>query len=207
MRAGKPLGILGATALAGAGTAANRLADVPLSSVAATPRAIGEGKLWLLLTCGLVADTPWLPSLLGFAIVLAVAVYVLPPRQVVAAAIAGQFLSAFVVYGIIDGARLVDGRAFGSVVDLPDFGLSAMIAAWIGAVACVAWTRHSHLRVVAGCLVCLGVGLAFRPTLTFLDSEHVVAFAIGIAVVRQPFGRIVIPLRRAASIATAALRA
>ena len=197
--------VLGATAVAGAGTAANRLAGVPLSSVTATPHAIGEGKLWLLVTSGLIADTPWLPSLLGFAIVLAVALYVLSPRHVVAAAVAGQLVSTLLIYGIIGGARLLDGHAFASVVNLPDFGFSAMIAAWIGAVACVAWARHSHFRVAAGCLVCLGVGLAFRPTLTFLDTEHLVAFAIGIAVVRQPFGRIVVPIRRAAAIAMAAV--
>jgi hypothetical protein len=191
--------------VAGATTAADRLAAVPLSSVAATPRAIGEGKLWLLLSSGLVADTPWLPSLLGFGVVLAVALYVLSVRQVIAAAVIGQLLSALLVYGIIGGARLVDGHAFASVLDVQDFGLSAMIAAWIGAVACVTWASHSHLRVAAGCLVCLGVGLAFRPTLTFLDTEHVVAFAIGVAIIRQPFARIAVPVRRAASVATASL--
>jgi hypothetical protein len=205
VRAGRPLCVLGVTAVAGAGTAANRLAGVPLSSMAATPRAVGEGKLWLLVTSGLIADTPWLPSLLGFAVVLAVALYVLPLRQVVGAAVAGQLASALLVYGVIGCVRLFDGHAFVAVVNLPDFGFSAMIAAWIGAVACVAWARHSHLRVTAGCLLCLAVGLAFRPTLTFLDGEHVVAFAIGIAVVRQAFAPIVVPIRRATAVAVAAL--
>lgn len=191
--------------MVGGGTAANRLAGVPLVSVAASPRAVGEGKLWLLVTSALLADTPWLPSLLGFTIVLAVVLYVLPLRQVLVAALAGQIVSTLLVYGIIGGTRLVDGHAFGSVVDLEDFGVSAMIAAWIGAVAAVAWVRHSHLRVVGGCLVCLAVGLACRPTLTFLDSEHIVAFAIGIVVVRQPFARIVVPIRRAVAVAVAAL--
>jgi hypothetical protein len=172
--------------------------------MAATPRAVGEGKLWLLVTSGLLADTPWLPSLLGFAIVLAVALYVLPLRQLLSAAVAGQLLSALLVYGVIGGARVVDGHAFDSVVDLQDYGVSTMIAAWIGAVACVAWAGHSHLRVVAGCLVCLVVGLAFRPTVTFLDSEHIVAFAIGVAVVRQPVPRFVAVIRRTATVAMAA---
>jgi hypothetical protein len=198
--------VLAATAVAGAGTAANRLAHVPLSSIAATPRAVGEGKVWLLVTSAIVADTPWLPSLLGFAVALVVVLYVLPLRQVVVAAVVGQFASTLLVYGIVGGARLVDGRAFASVVDVQDFGLSAMIAAWIGAVACVAWARHSHLRVVAGCLLCLGVGLAFRPTLTFLDSEHVVAFGLGAVVVRHPLARIAVPLRRAAAVAVAAFQ-
>jgi len=197
--------VLAVTAVAGAGTAANRLGDVPLASLAATPRAVGEGKLWLLVTSALLADTPWLPSLLGFAVALAAVLYVLPLRQVVVAAVVGQFASTLVVYGIVGGARLLDGHAFASVVDVQDFGLSAMIAAWIGAVACLAWARHSHLRVVAGCLLCLGVGLAFRPTLTFLDSEHVVAFVLGAAVVRHPLARVVVPLRRAAAVAVAAV--
>jgi hypothetical protein len=176
---------------------------MPLASMAATPRAVGEGKLWLLVTSALLADTPWLPSLLGFAVVLAVALYLLPLRQILAAAAAGQFLSTLLVYGIIGGARLVDWHAFGSVVRLQDYGVSALIAAWIGAVAGVAWVRHSHLRVAAGCLLCLAVGLAFRPTLTFLDSEHVVAFAIGVAVVRLPSARSALSIRRAVTVGVA----
>lgn len=185
-------------AVAGTGTAADQLGVVPLASLAATPRAVGEGKVWLLLTSAVLADTPWLPSLLGFAVVLVGVLCVLPVRQVIVAAVAGQFLSTAVVYGAIGAARLVDGQAFSSVLGVQDYGLSAMIAAWIGAVAGVAWGRQSPLRVVAGCLACLGVGLACRPTLTFLDSEHVVAFAIGIAVVRVSLSRFVLPVRRAA---------
>jgi len=205
VRAGRPLGLVGATAVVGAGTAANRLAGLPLSSMAATPRAVGDGKLWLLVTSGLLADTPWLPSLLGFAIVLAVALYVLPVRDVVFAAAAGQIVSALVVYGIIGTARLGEPHAFASVIDLQDFGVSAMIAAWIGAVAAVAWARHNQLLVVAGCFACLGVGLAFRPTITFLDGEHIVAFAIGTAYVSTRFRRIAVPIRRAVAVALSAL--
>src|SRR4051794_14135945 len=102
-------------AVAGAGTAANRLEGVPLASLAATPRAVGEGKAWLLLTSAVLADTPWLPSLLGFGVVLVGVLYVLPARHVVAAAIAGQVLSTLLVYGFIGATRLVDPNAFASV--------------------------------------------------------------------------------------------
>lgn len=207
MRAGRPLGLVGATAVVGAGTAANRLAGLPLSSMAATPRAVAGGKLWLLVTSGLLADTPWLPSLFGFAIVLAVALYVLQVSDVVFVAAAGQVVSTLVVYLIIGVARLVEPHAFASVVDLQDFGVSAMIAAWIGAVAAVAWSRHNHLLVAAGCLACLGVGLAFRPTITFLDSEHLVSFAIGAAYMSSRFSRIVLSMRNAIAAAALGLRA
>ena len=61
--------ICGIAAAAGAVTAANRAGWIRTSQLAASPRAIADGKLWLLLTSGVVADRPWLPSLLAFALV------------------------------------------------------------------------------------------------------------------------------------------
>jgi hypothetical protein len=201
-------GTLAGTAVVTAGTALNRLAGLPLGSVAASPRALDEGRLWLLVTSGLLADDPWLPSLVGFAIVLSCALCLLAPRIVIGVAAAGQVGSALVVYGAIAAVRLVDPRAFSSLLTAPDYGVSAIIAAWIGAVAAVAWrrfpTRNGRLGVVAGCLVCLGVGLACRPDVTFLDSEHLVAFGLGILVVRPvPLRPLARAWRRAAALATA----
>jgi hypothetical protein len=197
-----------ATAVVGAGTGANRLFGVPLSSFAASPRLVGEGRVWLLVTSGVLADNPWLPSLAGFAIALTVALWVLPGYVVVSAAAAGQILSALLVYGSVGLVRLLDPHAFGTVVGQSDFGLSAVIAAWIGAVAAVYWRRNPSARarmgVVLGCLCCLGVGLAFRPHLTFLDSEHIVAFAIGAAMLKPARPRLA-AARRLAAVAAAAL--
>jgi hypothetical protein len=203
------LSVAAATAVVGAGTAVNRLVGVPLSSFASSPRLVGEGRVWLLVTSGVLADNPWLPSLAGFAVALAVASCVLPGHVVVSAAAAGQILSALLVYGSVGFARLLDPRAFGSVVGQSDFGLSAVIAAWIGAVAGVYWGRYPSARgrtaVFLGCFCCLGVGLAFRPHLSFLDSEHIVAFAIGAALVSPAWPRVAAPARRLAAVAAAAV--
>lgn len=198
-----------ATAVVGCGTVANRLAGVPLSSWAATPRAVGNGKVWLVVTSGLLADNPWLPSLLGFAIVLAVALHVLSVPQVVGAAALGQIASAFLVYGVVGVVRVVDPHLVGSLLGFEDYGVSAMIAAWIGAIAWIGWNRYPTPRgraaVGAGCIVCLLVGLAFRPDLNVLDSEHLVAFAIGAAVASSIPGRMAVPFRKIASVAAAAI--
>ena len=61
--------ICGITSVAGAVTAANRAGWIQITDLAASPKAVAEGRLWLLLTSGVVADHPWLPSLLGFALV------------------------------------------------------------------------------------------------------------------------------------------
>src|SRR5262249_6728940 len=146
-----------------------------------------EGRLWLLLTSGLIADPPVAPSLVGFWLVCATALAVCPARVGVRVAVVGHTVSALAVYAVIAAARVSDPTAFASVVALPDFGLSAMIAAWLGAIARVLWrrfpSRRAHALVALGSLGCAGIGLAFRPDVTFLDSEHLVAFAIGVALV------------------------
>jgi hypothetical protein len=178
-------GVCAVTGAAGAVTAANRTRLVGLSTLAASPHAIAEGKLWLLLTSGVVADRPWFPSLLGFAIVAFVVLSLAPLRVVIAGAAAGQVVATLLVYGSFGGARLFDHDAFSAVLDTPDIGLSAIIAAWIGVIAAVLWRRHrtprAHVFVGLGCIACVLIGLAFRPNLTALDSEHLVAFALGVA--------------------------
>jgi hypothetical protein len=203
------VGTAAATAVVGGSTAANRLAGAPLSWWAATPRAVGNGKLWLLVTSGVLADNPWLPSLLGFAIVLVVALHVLSVPQVIGAAALGQIASALLVYGIVGAAHSVDPHVFRSLLGYEDYGVSAIIAAWIGAIARVGWRKYPTVRgraaVAAGCVVCLLVGLAFRPDVNFLDSEHLVAFAIGAAVASTIPGRTAVAMRRLLAVAAAAI--
>jgi hypothetical protein len=182
-----------ATGVAGAVTAATGAGVVSLSSLASSPQSIGEGRPWLLLTSGLVADRPIAPSLVGFWLVCAAALATCSAGVVVRVAVVGHTLSAVAVYAVIALARLSDPGAFASVVALPDFGLSAMIAAWLGAIARVLWrrfpSRRAHVLVALGSVGCAGIGLACRPDVTFLDSEHLVAFAIGVALVDLGFAR------------------
>jgi hypothetical protein len=164
-------------------TVANRLRELPLSSIAASPAAVGEGKVWLFMSSAVIADRPALVSLLGFWIVGFAACAVCSARVVAGVAVGGHLLSTLCIYCLIGLTRLTRPDAFASVMHVSDYGLSAIIAAWIGAVASVMWRRHPAATarglVIAGSLVCAGVGLLFRPDLTFLDTEHVVAYAFG----------------------------
>ena len=190
-------------------TLANRAGDLSVSSLAATPQAIGDGKLWLLVTSGLIADRPAIPSLVGFWIVGFVVLVVCSMRVAVGVAVAGHTFSALGIYGVVGLTRLVDPYAFSTVAHLLDYGLSAMIAAWLGAIARVLWVRYpsqlSRLLIAFGSLGCAGVGLVLRPDVTFLDSEHLLAYAIGVALVDKSLRRrITKPAKRLAT-ATALL--
>jgi hypothetical protein len=173
------------TAVTAAATAANRLGALSVSTLAASPRALGQGKVWLILTSGLLADRPALPSLVGFWLVGFAVLFVFSARAAAGIAAGGHIVSALGVYAVIGLARLLDPDAFASIVKLADYGLSAVIAAWLGAIACVLWKRHpdrlARVLVVLGSAGCAAIGLALRPQVTFLDSEHVLAYAVGVA--------------------------
>ena len=148
-----------AVAVVGSLTAANGLGKLRLAEVAASPDALGEGKAWLLVTSALIADRPWLPSLLGFGIVGCAALSLCAVRVVVEAAVVGHVLSALAVYGLIDLARLLDPAAFASVFGLADYGLSAYhrgldrrnCSARSGAAGLHAGARFGIARRLFGC--------------------------------------------------------
>jgi hypothetical protein len=174
-----------ATGATAAVTVTNRLGELSVSTLAASPQAVADGKVWLILTSGLLADRPAVPSLIGFWLVGFAVLLLCSARVAVGVAVGGHTVSALGVYGVIALARVLDPNAFASVVHLTDYGLSAMIAAWIGAIARTFWRKHparfARVLIALGSVGCAGIGLAFRPDVTFLDSEHLIAYAVGVA--------------------------
>jgi hypothetical protein len=177
--------VLAAVAAVSGVTAANRAGLVGVAALSSSPRTAAEGKVWLLLTSAFIADTPTAASLIAFAGFAIVVLAVCGPRLMWTAGVAGHLGSAALVYAAIAVARAVVPTAFESVLSLSDYGTSAVIAAWLGALAEVAWRRRPalgpRLGIVGFCLFTGLVGWLCRPDLTPLDSEHVVAFGIGVA--------------------------
>lgn len=174
-----------AVASAVASTLLVRTGVLPLSAFGASPQRVAEGKDWLLLTSALVADDPVVAALISFAAFAAVALRVLGPRLFVVTALLGHVGSTVLVYGLIAAARAVQPSAFEAVLNHTDHGQSAMQAAWLGAVAAVAWThRRSRLAratIAASCVLVGIVAWLVRPDLTILDLDHGFACGLGIA--------------------------
>jgi hypothetical protein len=155
-------------------TVLNRLGVVSLRDLASTPQGVADGREWQLVTSAFVADRPAVPSVVGFTIVGLAALVLAGARILWTAAAAGHILATVVVYGALDAA--------GVTVTRPDYGTSAIIAAWIGVVACCLWKRGAGLAALGLCLVSALVGWLLRPDLDILDTEHAVALAVGIGV-------------------------
>jgi hypothetical protein len=135
-------------------TVLNRVGVVSLRDLASTPQGVADGREWQLLTSAFVADRPAVPSVVGFTIVGLAALALAGARVLWTAAVASHLLSAVIVYGALDAAGVTTAR--------PDYGTSAMIAAWIGVIAYRLWKRGAATAAVGLCLVAALVGWLFR---------------------------------------------
>jgi hypothetical protein len=172
-------------------TVLSRLEVLSASALASTPESLGEGRVWLLASSALVADRPAVASIAGFVVVGIAAVALCGARVVWVAAALGHVLSAAIVYAAIDASN------FSGVARFPDYGTSAIIAAWIGAIACLMWLRGRRARAVVLGVVSALLGWFFKGQLTVLDTEHAVALAIGAATVLwRPRARLVVDRAR-----------
>jgi hypothetical protein len=181
------VGVLAVVALASSLTALQRDDVVPLSSLAASPREIADGRVWLLVSNGVIAANPLFWSLFSFCALAFVTLALCGWRILWVAALTGQTFSTLFAYSLIGVARLVDPGAFQSLVSTPDYGVSAISAAWLGAVAAVGWRKRSESAaravIVLGCVAAGVLAWFVRGRgLNVLDSEHFFAFAIGAAV-------------------------
>lgn len=179
------VGVVAVLSVVGGMTAAHAAGAYTIRMIAASPSAIADGRLWLLVTSGLVVQGPVTLSLLSFAGLAVLALAVCGPRCFWVAAAFGHVGSTLLAYVLIAALGQVDARAVAGVVHARDYGVSAIAAAWLGAVAVVAWDRRGgRLRdkapVAVSCLAIALFAAMVRRHLTILDTEHVFAFAIGV---------------------------
>ena len=166
-------------------TAATQTRSLRIGVLASSPNKIVHGKLWSLLTCGLVVQQPLLISLLCLAALAGLAVVVCGPRLLWITAVAGHICSTLIAYAALAVLRALRPHAFSALLTRPDYGVSAISAAWLGALAATGWqwrdqTRRGRLPIVLAVAATALFAFMLRHGLTVLDSDHVFAFAIGV---------------------------
>ena len=107
-------------------------------------------------------------------------------------ALVGHVLSTLIAYGLFAAARMFDHDLYQGLLRAPDYGVSAIAASWLGAVAAAEWRRRgSSFRGKAAIVMsCAAVAMFawmvqrhVQHHLTFLDSEHGFAFGLGVLIV------------------------
>lgn len=172
-------------------TSAARAHELPVTLFVASVARVAAGQLWVLATSALVVDRPVLVGFAAFVSLAALTMWYCGARTFWIAAIAGHLGSTLIVYAIVGLSRLVDTHLFGSAFVAPDFGVSAMQGAWVGALATTAWFQTGRGRgcraaVIAGVCVLAAVAWWLHPDPSILTTEHGFAFLIGCVVVIWP---------------------
>jgi len=158
---------------------------------ASAPLRIEAGRFWLLFTNAFVCAPPRGASFFALVLFGTLTLYVCGARVLWTAAALGHVFSTLCVYSMIALTRLVDASAFDRVLSARDIGVSAICAAWLGAVTATAWrrpgrTRNGKATIVASVAGIGAIAYVVNPYLTALDSDHLFAFAIGAAVAVVP---------------------
>ena len=189
-------------------SALSREGLISIGTLAASPRRIADGQVWLLFSSAIVVDRPIVASVVSFAALASVALLVCGSRVLWLSALLGHTGSTILAYVGLSALRTLDVGSFHAALVAPDYGVSAISAAWLGAIATTAWISRCRApsQKAAVALACAGVALfawMLRGDLNALDSEHVFAFALGAAIA----GRSVLGTRRSPKIAMRPSRA
>jgi hypothetical protein len=154
--------------------------------LAASAREVLRGQVWRLLTSGLMAERPVAASLVSFCLLATLTLVLCSRRILWLSAIAGNVGSALLAYLLIGAVRLADSGALAAEWRARDYGVSAISAAWLGAIAATGWRagRSSTARaaIVLGSVAIGAFAYTLHPGITLLASEHVTAFAVGAVV-------------------------
>jgi len=189
-------------------SALSREGLISIGALAASPRRIADGQVWLLFSSAIVVDRPIVASVVSFAALASVALLVCGSRVLWLSALLGHTGSTILAYVGLAALRNLDVGSFHAALVAPDYGVSAISAAWLGAIATTAWISRCRApsQKAAVALACAGVALfawMLRGDLNALDSEHVFAFALGAAIA----GRSVLGTKRSPRIAMRPSRA
>lgn len=142
--------------------------------LAASPDAVAHGRVWLLLTSGLVVEGAEVVQIVVLAVVLALALWRLGAVRLWAVALAAHVGAALVAYAGVGVLWLIDR----SLVDArePDYGISVVMAGALGALAAAGGPRTA---LVVGVLAVAGFGIGIVDASALANVEHLLGFAIG----------------------------
>ena len=157
--------------------------------VASARHVVEQGQIWRLVTSGILIQQPYAESLASFALLGCLAFVVCGRRVFWCSALIGHVGSALPLYLLIGIGWSFNPTDFQNAWSSPDYGVSAISAAWLGSIAAAGWrlrgtTWTGKGAIALSCLTVATFAYTLRPGLTILASEHVLAFLIGVGLVR-----------------------
>jgi hypothetical protein len=159
-----------------------------VSVLASSPILLWQGQWWRLLTSGLVVNGPPVPQLAAIGALGTLVIYFGGSWLFWRVAVAGHLVGTLVAYAWF-GMFWLAGRAVDAkFLTNPDYGVSLVWSAGLGAFAAWAWMgpKATPRRPWRPWWVMLALVVMFIVTLYSDDMaalQHMVAFAVGAAII------------------------
>lgn len=154
------------------------------AALASSPERLAHGAVWTLASSALVIDGPHVGQIAMTTIATAWVLATLGGRAFWRVAIAGHVGATLLAYtGIAVLWLVMPSRSMEQVTDAPDFGISAVWAALLGAIAVagvrLGRSRRRRLTGAAGLAVLAAFALLVPLDGELSDVEHLLAFLAG----------------------------
>jgi hypothetical protein len=156
------------------------------AALASSPRGVAHGEVWTLLTSGLVIAGPPAPELVGTALVVGGVLRALGGRRFWVVALSGHVGATLMAYAGIAVLAGAGWRGVDGAIDAPDYGISAVWTACLGALVAAVVRRRGRLGLAPSGLAVAGLAVfvvIVGQSWDLAGVEHVLAFVLGAAVV------------------------
>lgn len=158
-----------------------------LAQLASTPALLAHGEWWRLATSAFVINGPPVPQVLALAVLGSLAIYLGGSWLFWTSAVAGHVIGTLVAY-VGFSAAWAGGSTVGlSFLINPDYGVSLVWCAALGAFAGLAWlgtrrkwAKPEHPYLATAAAVVMVVVTLYSDDMAAV--QHVVAFIVGLAV-------------------------
>jgi len=171
-----------------------------------------QGQWWRLATSGLIIQGPAVPQILAIAVLGGAGIYFGGSWLFWRTAILGHVVGTMVAYGAFSVLWLANHAAANRFLTNPDYGVSLIWCAALGAFASWSWLgSRGELRRPVHPVPAILTGVVMVIVVTYSDPmaavQHVVAYLVGLAIIatadrsrslhrqRRPWGRLARGLR------------
>jgi hypothetical protein len=158
-----------------------------ISELASSPALLMQGQWWRLFTSGLVIQGPAVPQILTIAVLGMLGIYIGGSWLFWRTAVAGHVVGTMVAYAVFSGMWLTDHAVSSQFLTDPDFGVSLVWCAGLGAFAALTWLgrgsswgRPVHPLLAIAAIVVMTLVTAYSDPMAAV--QHFVAFLVGFGI-------------------------
>lgn len=166
-----------------------RIAGWPtVSQLASSPALLVQGQWWRIITSGFVIQGPPAPQLAAIAVLGTLSIYIGGSWLFWRTAIAGHIVGTLVAYAGFSAIWLLDHTVSTRFITDPDYGVSLIWCAALGAFVALAWLgnradwrRPEQPWPALLAVVVMIVVLAYSDPMAAV--QHAVAFLVGLSII------------------------